>query len=115
MLQQELMVLGQYVAYTGEDVPVREEPPRPGRPSTLYHGHPGRITDPMQEHIIADWVGIEDTPFSWANGFSVTYRGGPCPGLAPLTEQEYELRKDRIARGLHPFTGANAVEGSPGQ
>lgn len=109
MLQQKLILLGQYVAYLCEDVLVREEPPRPGRPSRLYHGHPGVITDPLQEHIIVDWVGIEDTPFSWANGASVAYRGGPCPSLEPLTVKEYELRKNRIARGLHPFTGMNVV------
>lgn len=112
MLQQELIVSGQYVAYLCEDVVVRDEPPLPGRPSMLYHGHPGVITDPVQEHIIVDWVGIEDTPFSWANGASVAYRGGPCPSLEPLTKQEYQLRKDRISRGMHPLTGEDAVRNS---
>lgn len=109
MLQQELILLGQYVAYLCEDVLVREEPSRPGRPAKLYNGHPGVITDPLQEHIIVDWVGIEDTPFSWANGASVEYRGGPCPSLEPLTKQEYRLRRDRIFQGKHPLTGENVV------
>ncbi len=101
MLAASMIVRGQLVASLGEDVEAREVP-RPGYPSVLFYGHPGRITDPTPQHIIVDWVGIEDTPFSWANGESVESIGGPCLSLEPLTADEYVVRKERIMRGQRP-------------
>ncbi|ELB92780.1 hypothetical protein Rwratislav_12358 [Rhodococcus wratislaviensis IFP 2016] len=97
---------GRPVAYRGTDT--GRDILGPGtRPRVLYQGHPGRITDSTVQHILVDWVGLENEPASFAVGFcpdTITggWAGPVVPGLAELTEDEYTHRADRIRQGLRP-------------
>lgn len=76
---------------------------REGLPDMLYTGHPGVITDATPQHILVDWVGLEDMYISFATGSSVDYIGGPVHGLAVIAEEEYQLRSERIRKGQAPL------------
>lgn len=51
------------------------------RPPMLLHGHPGRSTSPTMQHMLVDWVGLEDEPARFAGGYCPappTVVGRPC-------------------------------------
>jgi hypothetical protein len=78
------------------------------QPALLFHGHPGRITDPTLQHVQVDWVGLEDEPASFAVGFCPTtvdggWAGPTVPGLAEISEDEFRVRKQRIESGQRPL------------
>ena len=100
-LPYELFRVGQTVALNLEDdisVDRRDE-----EPLFLYRGHPGRITDPNFMHILTDWVGFEESPWSYAFGFTALSDDGPCPGLTAITEEEYAIRAKAIGEGKRPL------------
>lgn len=74
-----------------------------GEPLFLYRGHPGRITDPNHMHILTDWVGLEESPWSYAFG-STAFPDGTCHGLTAITEDEYAVRAKAIADGKRRTT-----------
>ncbi len=95
------------VAYRGPDTDRDILNPETG-PPMLFHGHPGRITSPAVQHILVDWVGLEDEPASFAVGYCPhTIDGGwagpVVPALAEISEDEYLLRKQRIDKGERPI------------
>lgn len=101
-LPPELFRVGQAVALNlEEDISI---PRLEGEPLFLYRGHPGRITDPNYMHILTDWVGLENSPWSYAFGFTAVPDDGPCPGLTAITEAEYTIRAKAIAEGKRPTT-----------
>ncbi|ETT28373.1 hypothetical protein RR21198_1025 [Rhodococcus rhodochrous ATCC 21198] len=94
------------VAFRGADTDRDILDPQ-AQPPMLFHGHPGRITSPAIQHILVDWVGLEDEPASFAVGFCPRaieggWAGPVVPGLAEISEDEYLLRKQRIERGERP-------------
>jgi hypothetical protein len=96
---------GAPVAFRGQDTDRDILNPAP---ALLFHGHPGRITDPTLQHILVDWVGLEDEPASFAVGFCpTTVDGGwaspTVPGLAEISEAEFKVRKQRIDSGQRPL------------
>ncbi|MGW5339238.1 hypothetical protein ACWEQD_12540 [Rhodococcus pyridinivorans] len=95
------------VAYRGRDTDRDILNPQ-RQPPMLFHGHPGRITSPAMQHILVDWVGLEDEPASFAVGYCPhTIDGGwagpVVPALAEISEDEYLLRKQRIDKGERPI------------
>ena len=81
--------------------------PHTGTPM-LFHGHPGRTTNPAIQHILVDWVGLEDEPASFAVGYCPDtidggWAGPVVPALAEISEDEYLLRKRRIDKGERPI------------
>lgn len=98
---------GAPVAYRGQDDD-RDILNQSAPPALLFQGHPGRITDATLQHILVDWVGLEDEPASFAVGFCPTTvhgrRAGPTvPGLAEISEDEFRVRKQRIESGQRPL------------
>ena len=98
---------GTPVAYRGQDTD-RDILNPAARPALLFHGHPGRITDPTLQHVQVDWVGLEDEPASFAVGFCPTtvdrgLAGPTVPGLAQISEDEFMVRKQRIESGQRPL------------
>ena len=94
------------VAYRGPDTDRDILNPQT-QPPMLFHGHPGRIASPAIQHILVDWVGLEDEPASFAVGYCPhTIDGGwagpVVPALAEISEDEYFLRKQRIDKGERP-------------
>lgn len=80
------LVSGQYVAYAGPDS--SEGIFRPDSAiKVLKRGHPGVIHDAAPQHVRVEWVGLEDEPASFADGF--------CCG--PL---QHEARTDIGVLGL---------------
>lgn len=77
---------------------------REGLPDDLYFGHPGVITDATAQHVLVDWVGLEDMYISFATGTSAFYMGGPIHVLAVLSPEEYQERSERIRQGKPPLT-----------
>lgn len=97
---------GAPVAFRGHDTDRDILTPDP-QPPLLFHGHPGRITDPAVQHILVDWVGLENEPASFAVGFCTTtapggWAGPTVPGLAEISEEEFAVRKQRIDHGQRP-------------
>ncbi|ALE07815.1 hypothetical protein AL755_13265 [Arthrobacter sp. ERGS1:01] len=92
--------VGQAVALLGDDINVDR---REGEPLFFYRGHPGRITDPNGMHILTEWVGFEESPWSFAFGFTA-FHDGTCRGLTAITEEEYAIRAKAIAEGKRPTT-----------
>jgi hypothetical protein len=82
--------VGLPVEYTGES----SDPDDPD--GWLRHGHPGRVADPRPEDVFVEWHGLEDRPVSRWLSFDL-------PGLAELTEDEYERRVGRLADGQPPL------------
>lgn len=104
------LVAGQPVAYDGPDVVEAVHGTQPPL-DALRAGHPGRIRDGTPQHIMVDWVGLEDQPISFASGFVNERRHnsddtGSVSGLLLLTEDEYERRAAVIRAG-----GAPSVDG----
>ncbi|MEV4349825.1 SHOCT domain-containing protein [Actinoplanes sp. NPDC049596] len=67
----------------------------------LWHGHPGVVSEPAQQHVLVTWVGLEDTVASFAVGFSCDEQGSYA-GLGILSAEEYERRRARILDGKSP-------------
>lgn len=80
---------GTPVAYRGQDTD-RDILNPASRPAVLFHGHPGRITDPTLQHIQVDWVGLEDEP---------DHRKFDVP-LADIVQRLTHARHRQTAAGL---------------
>jgi hypothetical protein len=99
-LPSELFRVGQAVALIGDDISISR---LEGEPLFLYRGHPGRITDPNDMHVLTDWVGLEESPWSFAFGFTA-FPDGTCRGLTAITDEDYAIRAKAIADGKRPTT-----------
>jgi len=80
--------------------------PHTGTPM-LFHGQPGRTTNPAIQHILVDWVGLEDEPASFVVGYCPHTidggRAGPvASALSEISEDEYLLQTQRIEQGERP-------------
>ncbi|SUF08979.1 Uncharacterised protein [Rhodococcus gordoniae] len=94
------------VAYCGADTDRDILNPHT-QPPMLFHGHPGRITSAAIQHILVDWVGLEDEPVSFAVGYCPPtidggWAGPVVLGLAEISEDEYLRRTQRIDKGKRP-------------
>ena len=67
----------------------------------LWHGHPGVISEPMPQHVLVTWVGLEEAVASFAVGFSCDDQGS-YRGLGVLSALEYETRRTRTLYGKSP-------------
>ena len=67
----------------------------------MWHGHPGTISEPVPQHVLVTWVGLEEAVASFAVGFSCDDQGS-YRGLGVLSAQEYEKRRTRILDGRSP-------------
>ncbi|WP_157437235.1 hypothetical protein [Actinoplanes subtropicus] len=67
----------------------------------MWHGHPGVISEPVPQHVLVTWVGLEEAVASFAVGFSCDDHGAYC-GLGVLSAQDYEARRTRILDGKSP-------------
>jgi hypothetical protein len=67
----------------------------------LWQGHPGVISEPVPQHVLVTWVGLEEAVASFAAGFSCDDQGF-YPGLGVLSTQDYESRRTRILGGKPP-------------
>jgi hypothetical protein len=67
----------------------------------LWHGHPGVISEPVPQHVLVTWVGLEEAVASFAVGFSCDDEGS-YRGLGVLSAQDYETRRTRILDGKPP-------------
>ncbi|MCZ2404764.1 hypothetical protein IV498_16665 [Paenarthrobacter sp. Z7-10] len=111
ILPANLIVVGQAVAHRiPGDIALEPDEVQSGHPAFLYHGHPGHITDPTPQHILVDWAGLEESPWSYAYGISVPILGGPCDGLTAISEAEFRRRAQRLADGLAPTPDENDLE-----
>lgn len=66
----------------------------------LWQGHPGVIAEPVPQHVLVTWVGLEDAVASFVLGFSSNDQG--FYGLGILSAAEYESRRQRILAGGSP-------------
>lgn len=105
MIPSKQIVVGQFVENLMPTELIRDDPAfkRDGLPDDLYAGHPGVITDATSQHVLVDWVGLEDMYISFATGTSVYYMGGPIHGMSVISEAEYTQRSERIRRGQSPL------------
>lgn len=105
MIPPEQIVVGQFVENLLPTEPIRDNPAFKcdGLPDDLYAGHPGVITDSTPQHMLVDWVGLEDMYISFATGTSVYYMGGSLHGMAVITEGDYAHRSERIRMRLPPL------------
>lgn len=105
MIPSKQIVVGQFVENLLPTELIRDDPAfkRDGLPDDLYAGHPGVITDSTPQHVLVDWVGLEDMYISFATGTSVSYMGGALYGMAVISEDEYAQRSARIRMGLPPL------------
>lgn len=67
----------------------------------LWHGHPGVIAEPVPQHVLVTWVGLEEAVASFAVGFGCDDRGSYA-GLGVLSAEEYETRRTRVLDGGSP-------------
>jgi hypothetical protein len=67
----------------------------------LWHGHPGVVSEPVPQHVLVTWVGLEEAVVSFAVGFSCDDEGS-YGGLGVLSAQEYETRRSRVLKGKSP-------------
>ncbi|MET3429770.1 hypothetical protein BJ973_008982 [Actinoplanes tereljensis] len=67
----------------------------------LWRGHPGVISEPMPQHVLVTWVGLEEAVVSFAIGFGCDDHGY-YPGLGVISGREYETRRTRILDGKPP-------------
>ncbi len=95
---------GLHVEYLGETndddlvTGINDPPPLCDR---QWRGHPGVIREPILQHVLVDWVGLEDTAASFAVGFSSDERG-LYPGLGVISAVEYERRRALVLAGEAP-------------
>lgn len=97
------LVAGQPVVFDGEDITAGFFGPN-ALFDALRRGHPGRIRDPTPQHIMVDWVGLEDEPMSFAFGFVNERRSqsdvvGSVRGLRRISEHEYGRRAAMFTGG----------------
>ena len=67
----------------------------------LWQGHPGVISEPVPQHVLITWVGLEEAVASFAVGFSCDDQGR-YGGLGVLAAHEYETRRSRILDSRSP-------------
>ena len=68
------MCVGLRVAanFCGSDIPVEERTKADGTSLPFMRGHRGIVKDcSMLDHVLVDWVGLEDAPISFGVGFGV--------------------------------------------
>lgn len=105
VIPSKQIVVGKFVENLLPTELIRDDPAfkRNGLPDDLFAGHPGVITDATPQHVLVDWVGLEDMYISFATGTSVYYLGGSLHGMAVISEDEYTRRSARIQEGLPPL------------
>ncbi|WP_213013138.1 hypothetical protein [Paractinoplanes toevensis] len=86
---------------SGPDVTLVHAGDAEPRCDRLWRGHPGVISEPMPQHVLVTWVGLEDAVVSFAVGFSCDDQGS-CPGLGVISAHDYETRRTRILDGKSP-------------
>lgn len=99
------LVVGQPVVYEGPEVTVAILDSKPPL-DALRSGHPGRIRDNTPQHIMVDWVCLEDEPISFWSGFvnEKRFEGdevGSVKGLLAISNNEYESRAAAIRLPRH--------------
>jgi hypothetical protein len=75
----------------------------PSKYDRMWRGHPGVIRDATVQHVLVDWVGLEDVAESLWVGYSVDEESDRYPGLGVLSAQEYEVRRQRARSGQDPL------------
>lgn len=105
MIPSRQIVIGQFVENLLPTELIRHDSAfkHDGSPDDLYAGHPGVITDATPQHVLVDWVGLEDMYISFATGTSVYYIGGSLHTMAVISEEEYTQRSARIRMGQSPL------------
>ncbi|MCO8274000.1 hypothetical protein M1L60_25705 [Actinoplanes sp. TRM 88003] len=67
----------------------------------LWRGHPGVISEPIPQHVLVTWAGLEETVSSFLIGFSCDDLG-LFHGLGVISAEEYETRRARVLAGQAP-------------
>jgi hypothetical protein len=68
----------------------------------LWRGHPGVVREPVFQHVLVDWVGLEAVAVSLWTGFSCN-DSGVFRGLGVLAADEFERRRQRVLGGASPI------------
>lgn len=87
---------GLAVRYGGHTQEVFSE--RPER-SFLLHGHPGRVWFPDFQHVMVDWLDLEDSVESFAVGYT-SGRDGYFTSLRIIDESDWDTTVSRYRRAL---------------
>lgn len=100
------LAFGLFVEYlgpteSGPDVTLVGAGSAEPRCDRLWHRHPGVISEPVPQHVLVSWVGLEEAVASFAVGFGCDERGSYA-GLGVLSAEEYETRRIRILDGKSP-------------